>query len=319
MIRTLKPGELITENGFYQIPLSQHHGQPCDGVSVTSGVLRQMELGTPADVWAFHKLNPNRWERKESDALRLGVAMALYVEGGAEKVLEGFSIHDEPKPRRPTKSQIEAYELGSPTDAGRISVEYWRKVDADPDDYLTQTEFDTICVMGAVLAADPAATAVMGGVPEITMAVQDERTGLWILSRPDTVSFDGAVTDYKKMNTQGEPFSYRIVDQRITKHGYDMQIALAGEAFETLTREWPNVAGIVAQCDTPPHHVIIREISREDLAIGQWRNRRAIDRFHECLTSMRWPGPGDDVGAYQRPEWQRTRLLEEMNMEGRAP
>jgi hypothetical protein len=276
-------------------------------------VLRQMELATPADVWAFHQLNPDRWERKESDALRLGVAMALFVEGGAENVLTGFSIHPEDKPRKPTKAQIEAYDEGRATEAGKASVEYWRAVDANPDDYLTAAEFETICTMGAVLARDPAASVVMGGLPEVTMAVQDERTGLWLLSRPDTVSFDGAVTDYKKMNTQGEPFSYRIVDQRITKHAYGMQIGFAASVFEALTGEWPGVAGIVAQSDAPPHHVILREIAREDLEIDNFRNRRAIDRFHECLTSGVWPGPGDDVGAYQRPEWQRTMLLEQMN------
>jgi hypothetical protein len=309
----------IDRPGFYRLPLSRHHNQPCDGVSVTSGILRTMELQTPADVWAFHVLNPNRWEKKETDALRLGVAMACFVEGGKERVLQSFRIHPEDKPRSPTAAQIAAYDEGRATEAGQISVEYWRAVDAEPDDYLTLAELETICTMGAVLAADPAAAAVMGGIPEVTMAVQDERTGLWLLSRPDTVNFDGSVTDYKKMNTQGRPFSHRVVDNRITDHAYDMQIAFAAEVFEALTGTWPGVAGIVAQSDAPPHHVILREIAEEDLRFGQFRNRRAIDRFAECLASGHWPGPGDDVGAYQRPEWQRTRLLEEMQMAGVAP
>jgi hypothetical protein len=319
LIRTLQPSEKITENGFYQMPLSQHHSQPCDGVSVTSGILRTMELGTPADVWAFHALNPDRWEKTEADALRLGVAMALYVEGGADAVLTGFKVHPEDKPRKPTGAQIKAYALGRATDAAKASVEYWSEVNDDDHNYLTQAEFDTICQMGAVLERDPAAAAVMSGTPEVTMAVRDELTGLWLLARPDTVNFDGSVTDYKKMSARGKPFSYRIVDQRITDHGYDMQIAFAAECFEALTGDWPAVAGIVAQSDAAPHHVILREIAEEDLRIGQWRNRRAIMRFAECLASGHWPGPGDDVGAYQRPDWQRTMLLEQMNTGGAAP
>lgn len=319
----LGPTDKVDRPGFYRMPLSRHHGQPCDGVSVTSGVLRQMELATPADVWAFHQLNPDRWERRESDALRMGVAMALFVEGGAEAVLTGFKVHPEDKPRKPTKAQRKAYDEGRSTPEGRSSVEYWLAVENDPDmvdgkpmGWLDADEFALIVTMGAVLQRDPAAAAVMGGLPEVTMAVQDERTGLWLLSRPDTVSFDGSVTDYKKMNTQGKPFSYRIVDQRITEYGIDMQLGFAASVFEALTGEWPGVAGIVAQSDAPPHHVILREIAREDLEIGNFRNRRAIDRFHECLTSGVWPGPGDDVGAYQRPEWQRTMLLEQMNTGG---
>ena len=184
--------------------------------------------------------------------------------------------------------------------------------DADPRDLLTDSEQKMIEDMGKVLVQDPAACAIMGGLPEITMAWQDEQTGLWLLSRPDTVSFDGSVSDYKKMNTQGKPFTPGLVDRRITENGYDMQMAFACEGFEALTEEWPTIVGIVAQLDKAPHHVILREISEDDLRIGQFRNRRAITRFHECLTSGHWPGPGENVGAYHRPDWQREMLTAEM-------
>lgn len=311
VIRDIPEDEKISEPGFYRISLERHHNQPCEGISVTSGVLRQMELATPADVWAFHKLNPDRWERKETDALRLGVAMALFVEGGADQVLTGFKIHPEDKPRRPTPTQIEAFDSGRATDIAKTSVEYWRAVDADPHGYLMGSEFETICNMGAVLSLDPAAAAVMGGEPEITMAWRDEITGLWLLSRPDTVSFDGMLSDYKRMNTQGEPFSWRIVDRRIEKHAYHQQIAFGCEVFERLTGEWP-IGGIVAQWDQPPYHVILREISEEHLRIGQFQNRRAIDRFKECFDSGVWPGPGDDVGQWRPSQFFVERFAEQM-------
>ena len=49
-IRTLAPGEKITEPGFYRIDLDVHHSQCCDGFSVTSGVLRNIHLKTPGEV-----------------------------------------------------------------------------------------------------------------------------------------------------------------------------------------------------------------------------------------------------------------------------
>ena len=315
-IRTLEPDALITEPGFYNITLDRHHSQPCDGVSVTSGILRKMELATPADVWAFHQLNPDRWVRPSTDALRLGRAMADYCAGGMDEVAKHFIALPDDKPRRPTSQQIAAYEGGTATATGTASVQFWASVDADPRDPLTDAEKLMIENMGRALILDPAASAVMGGIPEITMAVQDEVTGLWLLARPDTVSFDGSLSDYKKMNTMGRPFNYRLVDNRITEHGYDMQMGFAAGVFEALTREWPTSVGIVAQVDAAPHHVIMREITEEDLRLGQFRNRRAINRFHECLTSGHWPGPGDDIGAYQRPEWQRNMLLEQMNTKG---
>lgn len=377
-IRTLAEGEKITEPGFYAITLDRHHSQPCDGPSVTSGVLRQMELATPADVWAFSLLNPDRWEKEQTTALRLGRAMADYVEGGMKAVSRNFRVlpADKPNrptdtqlrnyqdkgvgdlskfclipddmPRKPTAAQIKAYDEGKASDSAKESVEKWRfveedgrtplkqseadqiialkkrvefweRVDADPRDPLTDAEQKMIEDMGRVLSQDPGAGAAMGGIPEITMAWKDEETGLWLLSRPDTVNFDGTVTDYKKMNTQGRPFNYRVVDSRITEHGYDMQLAFGAEVYERLSGDWPSMAAIVAQWDKPPHHVILREIAEEDLRMGQFRNRRAIRRFAECLNSGHWPGPGEDVGIYHRPQWQREMLLEEMQIGGTAP
>lgn len=318
-IRTLADDELIRDNGFYAISLDRHHGQPCDGPSVTSGILRKMEMATPSDVWAFHQLNPDRWPREQTTALRLGRAMAAFVEGGMEAVGQSFAVLPADKPRKPTVQQLAAYDEGRATEAAKTSVEFWRAVEADPRDPLTEAEQQMIEDMGRMLALDPAACAVMGGIPEVTMAVRDEQTGLWLLSRPDTVSFDGMMSDFKKMATRGDPFSHRLVDRRITDHGYDMQMAFAAECFEALTGEWPGIVGIVAQWDQPPHHVILREILEEDLRIAQWRNRRAINRFAECLRSGDWPGPGADVAAYQRPDWQREQLLQQMNTEGVAP
>ena len=318
-IRTLKDDEKITEPGFYSMSLDRHHSQPCDGPSVTSGVLRQMELATPADVWAFSLLNPDRWEKEQTTALRLGRAMAAYVEGGMDEVAKHFIVLPDDKPNKPTAQQKAAYEESRATEVGKRSVEFWAAIEEDPRDTLTDAEQTMIANMGKVLAQDPAACAVMGGIPEITMAYQDDRTGLWVLSRPDTVSFDGSVSDYKKINTQGRPFNRWVIDRRIEQHGYHQQMALAVEAFERLTGEAPSIVGIVAQWDQPPHHVILREIGEEAVNIGRFHNRRALDRFHECLTSGHWPGPGEDVGAFQPSRGWWERAVEDMNLAGVAP
>ncbi len=336
----LPEGAKITEPGFYRISIERHHSQPCDGVSVTSGILRKMELASPADVWETHLLNPDRTESKDSDALRLGRIMAAYIENGPEGVEEFVRViasappsmtvpemlelaingHEVPKrpPNRPTFDQVQKYVSGKATPAAIHAVEYWLDIDRDPREIVNEKEWSTICDMGRALAADPAASAVMNGVPEISMAWKDEVTGLWCLARPDTVSFSGISTDYKRMSAQGGAFNARMVDARITLFGYDMQGAFACEGFQKLTGQWPDF-GIIAQSDKAPHSVILREIADEDLQIGKFRNHRALNRFRECLDSGRWPGPGEVTGIYHRPDWQREMLLAEMQTAGCAP
>lgn len=318
-IRTLGPGEKITEPGFYSIPLSQHHNQPCDGYSVTSSILRTMELRTPADVWAFHPDNPEPYEKPETDALRLGRAMAALIEGGLEALEEICIVLPGNKPNRPTPAQVAAYKRGESSDAGRRSVEFWVKMDKDPRDKITEAQFETLVAMGKALAKDPASCAALGGYPEITMAWQDEATGIWCLARPDQVSFSGMLSDYKKVNTQGRAFNAFVCDQRISQHGYDMQMAFACQGFEQLTGEWPDQVGLVFQWDQPPYHPLLRGIDDEDLRIGQFRNNRALRNIAHCQATGNWPGPGENVGVYHRRKEERERLLEEMNEAGVAP
>lgn len=318
-IRVLAKGEKITEPGFYQCSLDVHHNQPCDDFSVTSSSLRTVELASPADFWAFHPLNPNRYERPETDALKLGRVMAALIEGGLEAMEEICMVLPSDKPRKPTAAQIDAYKNGRGTDAGAKSVEYWARMDADPRAKISEEQFELIIAMGKVLATDPAAQAALGGIPEITMAWKDEETGIWCLARPDQISFSGMVSDYKKIAPSGGVFNGYLVDSRITKHGYDMQMAFACQGFEELTRSWPDQVGLICQSDTPPHHVMLREIDQQDLSIGMFRNKRALRTIDACRKSGEWFGPATEVGRYIRPSGQMERLLEEMNQAGVAP
>lgn len=318
-VRTLAPDEKITEPGFYNISLDRHHSQPCDGVSVTSGTLRTMELHGPSKVWATHQLNPDRYEEKRSDALRLGSAMAAFVEGGIDALREHYTILPNSRPDRPTRAQLNALKEGRETAKARASIAFWSEVDRDPRDYVTEAEFEHIAAMGLALAKDAAAGAVLGGMPEVTMAAYDEKTRLWFLARPDNVHFDGTISDYKKVSTQGRPFTTPLVDRRIEDHGYDMQMAFAADVFERLTGIWSDHAGLVFQEDTPPYDVILRPVLDEDLRIGQFLNNYAALRFRECLDANHWPGPGEHIAPFSRRKEAHEALIERMQKAGTAP
>lgn len=318
-IRTLAPGEKISEPGFYKISLDVHHSQCCEGVSVTSGVLRKVITESPADVWAFHDLNPDRWEREETDALRMGRAMAAYIEGGEEEVEKHFYVLPDHRPNRPTRAQFEAIKEGRGSKSAMTSVAFWKEADSDPRDQITENQMDLIRGMGRGLVADPAAQAILGGTPEITMAWQDPITGIWCLSRPDQVSFDGLVSDYKKISPQGGVFDRNLCYRSVKKFRYDMQMAFAHEGFEVLTGNQPQIVGLLFQSDKRPHFCIPVEIPEEEIAIARFHNRQSLTRFKECLDSGHWPEPGEHPGIFQWSDDERTRILEEMQTAGTAP
>ena len=319
IIHELADDELIGQPGFYRMSLERHHSQPCQGISVTSSVLRRLELASPADVWAYSKLNPNAYQPKDRSALIMGQAMASFIEGGLQEMARKFYQLPADKPNRPTSAQLAAIDAGKGTEAGIRSAVFWARVEADHRQVLTADEWDLIAAMGEVVRIDPAAQVALGGEPEITMAWFDAATRLWCLSRPDQTAFSGMLSDYKKINTQGRPFTGALCDTKITGYLYDAQMAFAAEGFEILTGGWPEQVGLVFQQDEPPYSVILRAIDEEDLRLAMFRNARARRKFRACLDANHWPGPGEHVGAYQRPEWQRERLLKEMQMEGLAP
>lgn len=357
-IRDLGPDEWITEPGFYRLPMDRHHGQPCCDPerlkeiakgdkprpgewAVTSSVLRNILTSTPSVVWDTSLLNPKRRDAGDSDALRLGRVMAAYIEHGPEgveqfvRVLEGdrqrFTVPEmldmarrgiekpEVRPNRPSYDQVLKYYHGLATPAARFAVEFWKEVDEDQREIVSENEWELICDMGKALATDPVASAALDGFPEITMAWYDETTDLWCLARPDQVSFSGLLSDYKKINTQGRPFNERACDARITQHAYGMQMAFAAEAFEYLTGEYPDQVGLVFQHDQPPYPPLLRSIDEENLRIDQFRNQHARRVMRDCMDTGNWWGPGENVGVYRRPEWQREQILEEMQKAGVAP
>lgn len=318
-IRTLADDEKITEPGFYRISLERHHSQPCDGVSVTSGVLRKMEKHGPSKVWATHLLNPDRYETKRSDALRLGSAMAAFVEGGLDALNAEYQTIPADAPNRPTTAQLQALKEGRESKTARASIAFWSEVDRDGREIIKEAELELLAAMGLALSQDPAAAAVLGGEPEITMAAYDDRTKLWLLARPDNMKFDGTMSDYKKCNTNGAPFDGWFCDRRIEDHGYYSQMAFAADVFERLTGIWSDQSGLVFQEDTPPYDVILRGLSEEDLRFGQFLNNRAALRFRECLDADHWPGPGEVVGMFQMREERRISLLDQMQVSGVAP
>ena len=315
-IITLGVNDQIDKPGFYRLPLSRHHSQPCVGPSVTSSVLRNIEAGaSPEEVYETHALNPEAdHSRPDTVALRLGRAMAALMEGRTAFNQE-FIVLPSGRPDRPLPSQIEAFKRGEPSENGLWRINFWSKIEAGNRTPVEEDEFKILMDMANRLSEDPA-SVMLEGEPEITMAWYDEKTKLWVLSRPDTISFSGSAFDYKRMAPgAGQWFTRRLVDSRIDKLEIHMQMALAWEAMEKAGWHRPSEVGIIAQSSTPPYPVIAREIDAEDLEIGRFQCHRAMRIFSESYYSGDWWGPGREIGVFNMNTKKRERLLEDMQTE----
>ena len=111
MIRDLKDDEQVVEPGAYRTSMKNYHGQSiCPGVSVSSTGIRKAALASPLAFWKTSDLNPDRYPPKEeSDALILGKAAHCLILGD-EVVADNFAYVPEGAPKRPTVTQVAAFE-----------------------------------------------------------------------------------------------------------------------------------------------------------------------------------------------------------------
>jgi hypothetical protein len=315
IIRHLGDDEFIREDGFYHLPIERHHQQPCVGPSITSSVLRSMEYHGPRYTWAFHYLNPGRLEKKISQPMLLGKAMSMVMEEGMMAIDANFKVLPGTAPRRPTKTQRAAFELtGEWSELAAPRAEFYDDFwDLDLREEIDEDQYEKLVFAGAALSQDEAARAVFEGAhSEVTMAWLDEETGLWVLSRPDMLSFSGVLTDYKLVNPGGQAFNQFFCDKKVDTFGYHQQMGLIDESWSHLTGTEASAVGIIFQSADPPWEVIPKNITRDNLERGAFLNRRARRNFATCLETGVWPGAGDKITDYRMAPWLQKRIDEDM-------
>ena len=63
------PGDLITNNGVYDLSMDAYHGQPCDAPSISSSGLKLM-WKSPAHFYDQSQLNPANWICEDVDGVQ---------------------------------------------------------------------------------------------------------------------------------------------------------------------------------------------------------------------------------------------------------
>lgn len=305
-IIAIPDGQVIPGPGAFRMSLQHYHTQACcPGPSISSSGLRKIWRDGPWSFWSQSSLNPNRYPEKEpSDALILGRAAHSLILGD-EVFSEAFTFYPKDAPRRPTATQIAAYERdGKWSDAARVGAEFWAKFDQDAagKTMLSETQVETIIRMAENIRKNPLAVEMLtGGLTEISAIWQDEATGIWVKSRPDVFPDNGADAADLKTFARKTTNLKLAVQRAITDNGYASQMALAQEAAERVFGVTAKEFVLVFVETTVPHEVVTVRLDEESVHIGRIQNRHALDTFAACLKSEEWPGQIDGILDYTTP------------------
>ncbi len=322
-IRTIADDEQVVEPGAYRMSMDLYHSQRvCPGPSVSSTGIRKAALESPHAFWKSFAGNPNRYPDKPvSDALILGRA--------AHSLLLGDEVFDDhfiyvPKdaPRRPTATQIKAFERdGKWSDAAAEGAKFWEAFDKKAAGrlMLKEEQVEKIFRMADNLKDCPDAVEVLtSDLTEISMIWQDEATGLWVKSRPDCIPSNGYdVGDLKTFSPKGSDLLLSCM-RAITDHGYALQMALAIEGAERVFGATAERCALVFCQTTEPHEVIPVQIDDDSLYWARCLNRQGLDRIAHGIKTGEWPMRSPQITTYSYPPSMSGRFAE-MQMDGRLP
>lgn len=276
--------------GIYEHVSSEvYHGQPTEGVSISSSGLRTILLDCPAKYWATSPLNPEREPEEPSAALNFGRAAHCLLLG---------------EPTFAAEFVVSPYD-----DFRKKEAQQWR--DEQDRTIVRAEQMPQIEAMAKAMRTSPSTARVFqNGRPEMSIFWKHEETGVMLKSRPDWLPDDpaqGYTQEYKTARSA----SPRLIAAAAFSYGYDMQAAMAHDGIEAVTGKRPLGIAHVVQEKEPPYIAQLYLFAPDQIEIGRQRYRKALRIFAECLERHRagkppqiaWPTYSDAPMFFETPRW----------------
>jgi hypothetical protein len=265
--------EPITVPGAYDIPADVYHADPVPGGSLSSSGARKI-LDSPARY---------KYEREHaihSTAFDIGHAAHKLVLGvGPETVV--IDAQDW-RTKAAKEARDEAYAAGYVP----LLLADWRRVEA----------------MAAAIQEHPLARAIFstptGAHVEQTLIWRDGDTGVWRRAMLDWRR-ERIVVDFKTA-VSASPASFA---KSVANFGYHQQDAWYRDGVAALGLANDPAFLFVVQEKEPPYLVAVYDLDDEALRVGRERNRRALERYRDCVESGVWPGYSTDIETITLPRW----------------
>lgn len=276
---------MINEPGIYDLGEEEYHADPVPEGSLSSSGSKLL-LRSPA-LYQYRLEHP-----EHKDTFDAGhIVHTLVLGTGSEiKVLD----HDSYRTKAAQEERDDARA------AGLVPI--------------LRDKYQPLKDTAEAVLAEPLARALLEreGQQEVSLFAQDEETGVWLRGRidhlPSPVQRRTIGVDLKT-SADANP---REFANGAARYGYDVQAEWYRHLI-TATRgdEDPAFVFIVVEKE-PPHLVSVIELDRDFRDLGKRRMRRAINLYHQCRESGRWPGYASAVAHIGPPKWHeiQTDLME---------
>ncbi len=296
---------LITAPGAYtHIDAEDYHraANLLPGPSLSSSGAKTILAKSAYHFWFDSPLNPDRPPEQDKPNLNIGKAAHDRILLG-ERWPSQYHVLPEGFTSTATKKFAEAIaEAEAAREVGKV--------------ILRAQDMEVVERVVANLNASPLAMRVLSdGEPEVTLAWQDERTGVWLRARPDwlpnSIMAGGKVmilSDLKFMApTHCSPDGF---SRAIASFGYHQSLAFYADGIKAVYGRAPtNFLLVVVEKDAP-WSVSLYEVPHEDIDRGRFLNRRAVQIFADCLQSGKWPSYADEPVQCPLPHWERKKIDE---------
>lgn len=162
----------------------------------------------------------------------------------------------------------------------------WMASQASDAILVDDKEMDIITgILGTAASDEGIKKILVGGIPELSFYWNDQKTGLRCKARPDYVTEDGWLVNFKTAaDASLRKFQYAIQD-----HWYHLQAASYWTGYrEVFGKEPEGYIWIVIE-KTAPYLSAIYCADEALMEIGQRDYRQAIDLVDSCTKSGTWP------------------------------
>lgn len=294
-----KPG------AYHGIPDDDYHGREiCWAPSISASGLKLIEAKSPFHYWVQSPLNPDRRPQPSTSHFAIGHLIhdvLLYggmVPGEYHIVPDGFVRAHSTK----WADEIEAYDE---------AVKGGKHV-------LQRHEFEMVRAMAEACDSHELAGALLqSGEPEVTLVAEDPKTGRPVRARPDILPATMEIIPDVKTAVSGHPDEF---ESAASRYGYFQSAALYLDILEALYGEAQRkFVLIVIEKGSPqekhypgrPYPVTIYHLDDGNIHYGRMLNRRALDRFDQCLKTGTWPAyssPDKPILPLVLAPWERRRI-----------